>query len=131
MLSDMVPTGFHGAELPGCLARQVYHGYADKTQALAAMSTHENACPQCGGQMHAGRWLSQPGRRYMTMAVCPEHGAYLVRVRLVAETDGTLRANRLVYAPDSDAAKSYAAQAALPRRPHRHRCRSAAAWQES
>lgn len=95
------------------------------------MSTHENACPQCGGQMHAGRWLSQPGRRYMTMAVCPEHGAYLVRVRLVAETDGTLRANRLVYAPDSDAAKSYAAQAALPRRPHRRRRRSAAAWQES
>lgn len=123
--------GFHGAELPGCLARQVYHGYADKTQALAAMSTHENACPQCGGQMHAGRWLSQPGRRYMTMAVCPEHGAYLVRVRLVAETDGTLRANRLVYAPDSDAAKSYAAQAALPRRPHRRRRRSAAARQES
>ncbi len=77
--------GFHGAELPGCLARQVYHGYADKTQALAAMSTHENACPQCGGQMHAGRWLSQPGRRYMTMAMCPEHGAYLVRVRLVAD----------------------------------------------
>ena len=30
--------GFHGAQIPGCIARQVYHGYADKRAALAAVS---------------------------------------------------------------------------------------------
>ena len=30
--------GFHGAELPGCLARQVYYDFADKRAALAAMA---------------------------------------------------------------------------------------------
>ena len=115
--------GFHGAELPGCIKRQVYHGFADKTDALAAMSMRENACPQCGAQMHCGKWLPQPGRRYMTMAACPEHGPYLVRVRLAADPDGTLRANRLVYTADSDAAKNYQALAAQPRRAHRRRKR--------
>ena len=43
--------GFHGAELPGCVARHVSHGYADKAQALAAMTQEESVCPVCGGQM--------------------------------------------------------------------------------
>ena len=30
--------GFHGAELPGCIGRKVYHDYADKRTALSAMS---------------------------------------------------------------------------------------------
>ena len=118
--------GFHGAELPGCIKRQVYHGFADKNAALTAMSGEENPCPQCGAPMTCGKWLSQPGRRYMTMAECPEHGAYLVRIRLAADPDGTLRVNRLVYEGDSDAARSYKAQAALPRRPHRRKKRTAA-----
>ena len=37
--------GFHGAELPGCVQRAVFHGYADKTAALGAMSGQENLCP--------------------------------------------------------------------------------------
>ena len=37
--------GFHGAELPGCVARHVSHGYADKAQALAAMAQEESVCP--------------------------------------------------------------------------------------
>ena len=41
--------GFHGAELPGCVGRAVFHGYADKTAALGAMSGKENRCPVCGG----------------------------------------------------------------------------------
>ena len=45
--------GFHGAELPGCVQRAVFHGYADKTAALGAMSGQENLCPVCGGQMTA------------------------------------------------------------------------------
>ena len=102
--------GFHGTEIPGCVGRHVYHGYADKLQALGAMAEEENTCPVCEKKMHAARWISQPGRRYMAMCRCDEHGDYLVRVRLIGEQDGTLRANRLVYSADSEAAKSYAQQ---------------------
>ena len=113
--------GFHGAELPGCLGRSVFHGYRDKTEAIAAMSGPENVCPVCGKPMQAGRWLSQPGRRYMTMAACPEHGACLVRVRLSPDPDGTLRASRLVYDAGSEAAASYREQAQKPRPARRRR----------
>ena len=45
-------------------------------------------CPVCGGQMAGSRWVRQPGKRFMMKCTCPEHGAYLVRVRLLAEEDG-------------------------------------------
>lgn len=99
--------GFHGAELPGCVARHVSHGYADKAQALAAMAQEENVCPVCGGAMTCGKWYPQPGKRFMAMAACEQDGEFLVRVRLAEDPDGTFRANRLVYSPDSEAAESY------------------------
>jgi DNA polymerase III epsilon subunit-like protein len=119
--------GFHGAELPGCLTRAVFHGYADKAAALAAMGGPENRCPACGGAMQASRWYSQQGRRYMALSACPTHGQYLVRVRLSPEEDGTLRVSRLVYEGSSDAAKLCREQAekARPRR-RRRRAKSAA-----
>ena len=113
--------GFHGAELNGCVKRQVYHGYRDKTEAVAAMSARENLCPVCGGAMQCGRWIAQPGQRLMAMSACPEHGSFLIRIRLAHDPDGMLRVNRLVYAPDSDAAQTYAAQAQKPRRRRRRR----------
>ena len=74
--------GLHGAELPGCLARHVSHGYADKAQALTAMAQEENVCPVCGGAMTCGKWYPQPGKRFMAMAACEQDGEFLVRVRL-------------------------------------------------
>lgn len=58
--------GFHGAELPGCVRRAVFHGYADKTAALGAMSGQENRCPVCGEQMTAGN-----GTRSRDGGICP------------------------------------------------------------
>ena len=40
--------GFHGAQLPGCLARKVFHDFSDKKVAMSAMSEEENLCPICG-----------------------------------------------------------------------------------
>lgn len=100
--------GFHGAELPDCIARKVFYGYKDKDTALAAMEKEENLCPKCGGQMGSTRWFAQAGHRYMTMAECPEHGKFLIRVRLSEEEAGTVRASRLTYTGDSEAAQSYA-----------------------
>ena len=128
--------GFHGAELPGCIARKVFYDYADKREALAAMSGEENKCPVCGGRMLGSRWFSQPGHRYMDLAACPEHGKFLIRVRLSQQPDGLTRVSRLTYEATSEAAEAYArrAEKADPEetpRPRRRRRRSSAAKQGS
>ena len=116
--------GFHGAELPGCIARKVFYGYADKRSALSAMSSEENECPLCGRQMLGSRWFAQPSHRYMDLAACPEHGKFLIRVRLSEQEDGTIRVSRLTYEATSEAAEAYArrAEKAEPEGP-RHRTR--------
>ena len=103
--------GFHGAELPGCISRQVFYDYADKRTALAAMSGKENKCPTCGRQMLGCRWFAQPGRRYMDLATCPEHGKFLIRVRISLQSDGLVRVSRLTYDATSEAAQAYARRA--------------------
>ena len=103
--------GFHGAELPGCISRKVFYDYADKRTALAAMTGKENKCPTCGRQMLGSRWFSQPGKRYMDLATCPEHGQFLIRVRLSDQPDGTIRVSRLTYEATSEAAQAYARRA--------------------
>jgi DNA polymerase III epsilon subunit-like protein len=125
--------GFHGAELPGCIGRKVFHDYADKRTALSAMAGEENLCPVCGGRMLGSRWFAQPGHRYMDLATCPEHGKFLIRVRLSQQPDGLVRVSRLTYEATSEAAEAYARRAekadpeevARPRR-RRRRSRSAA-----
>ena len=112
--------GFHGAELPGCLDRHVFRGYADKISAMKGLAETENACPVCGAPMEYGAWKSQQGKRYMTSAVCPEHGTLFVRLRFAAEEDG-LKAIRLIYEGDSEAAKALQQQA--PKTRVRKRCR--------
>ena len=128
--------GFHGAELPGCIARKVFYDYADKRAALSAMAGEENICPICGSRMLGSRWFAQPGHRYMDLATCPEDGKFLIRVRLSAQPDGTVRVSRLTYEATSEAAEAYARRAekadpedsaSRPRR--RRRRRSGAATQ--
>ena len=99
--------GFHGAELPGCICRKVFYDYADKRAALAAMSGEENLCPVCEARMLSSRWFAQPGRRYMDLATCPEHGKFLIRVRLSDQPDGLTRVSRLTYEATSEAAEAY------------------------
>ena len=123
--------GFHGAELPGCIARKVFYDYADKQEALKAMTEEENRCPVCGGQMQGTRWFSQPGRRHMDLATCPEHGKFLIRIRLSEQPDGKIRVSRLSYEATSEAARAYANRAeradSEEHRPTRRRRRSRSA----
>ena len=103
--------GFHGAELPGCISRKVFHDYVDKHAALSAMTGAENKCPVCGRQMLGSRWFAQPGHRYMDLATCPEDGKFLIRVRLSEQQDGKIRVSRLTYEATSEAAQAYARRA--------------------
>ena len=104
--------GFHGAELPGCICRQVFYDFSDKRAALAAMAGEENKCPHCDSRMLGSRWFAQPGHRYMDLATCPEHGKFLIRVRLSEQADGLIRVSRLTYEATSEAAEAYARRAA-------------------
>ena len=103
--------GFHGAELPGCIARKVFYDYADKHAALSAMSGEENECPVCGRKMLGSRWFAQPSHRYMDLATCPDHGKFLIRVRLSEQPNGMIRVSRLTYEATSEAAEAYARRA--------------------
>lgn len=129
--------GFHGAELPGCIARKVFYDYADKRAALSAMSGEENTCPICGARMLGSRWFAQPGHRYMDLATCPEDGKFLIRVRLSQQPDGLVRVSRLTYEATSEAAEAYArrAEKADPEdsasRPRRRRRRRSTARTEN
>ena len=89
----------------------MFYDYAGKQEALAAMSGAENKCPTCGKQMLGSRWFAQPGHRYMDLATCPEHGKFLIRIRLSDQPDGTIRVSRLTYEATSDAAEAYARRA--------------------
>ena len=113
--------GFHGAEIPGCICRSVHRDYKDKFAALAAMSGEESICPHCGSRMLGSRWFAQPGHRYMDLATCPEHGKFLIRIRLSDQPDGTIRVSRLTYEATSEAAEAYArrAEKADPENPQR------------
>ena len=129
--------GFHGAELPGCIARKVFYDYADKRAALSAMAGEENICPVCGSRMLGSRWFAQPGHRYMDLATCPVDGKFLIRVRLSHQPDGLVRVSRLTYEATSEAAEAYArrAEKADPEdnasRPRRRRRRRSAAVQST
>ncbi len=103
--------GFHGAELPGCIARKVFYDYSDKRAALSAMAGEENICPVCGSRMLGSRWFAQPGHRYMDLATCPQDGKFLIRVRLSTQPDGLVRVSRLTYEATSEAAEAYARRA--------------------
>jgi len=57
------------------------------------------------------RWFAQPSHRYMDLATCPEHGKFLVRVRLSDQPNGLVRVSRLTYEATSEAAEAYARRA--------------------
>lgn len=111
--------GFHGAQLPGCVSRKVYHGYEGKVEAMGDMSGKENFCPLCGKSMSCGTWKSQGGRRYLTKAVCKKDGPFVIRIRFDHEKDGAIKVCRLVYDSSSDVFKNYDAE--IAKKPHRSR----------
>ena len=62
----------------------------------------------------------------MTMANCPEHGDYLIRIRLRHDPDDTWHANRLVYRADESMEKYFSAKLKNPNRRRRRRRKKAA-----
>ena len=118
--------GLHGAQVPGCVSRKVFHGYEDKTVAMGDMGGKENLCPECGREMNCEGWHTQPGRRYLSKNTCPEHGEYVVRIRFERDDEGSLKVCRLVYDKTSAVAQNFEEEIAkkAKRKPRRRRRRA-------
>ena len=116
--------GLNGALLPGCVERKVYHGIADKRAALKKMETEENHCPTCGKQMGVkSKWYTQPGHRLTALTGCPDHGDFILRLKLTSEEEEqTLRVTRMVYTAESETGEAFRRLQEKPR-PKRRRSR--------
>ena len=55
----------------------------------------------------------------MDLATCPEHGKFLIRVRMSEQPDGLVRVSRLTYEATSEAAEAYRARVEKAEPEHR------------
>jgi len=108
-----------GAERPEPVEHVTFSGYETHSSVFSGGEASKLVCPECGREMKLARWVSQGDRRYMSLASCPEHGQYLVRLKLRRAEDGTWTANRIVYAADSQMQAHYKAKASQLRRRRR------------
>ena len=78
-------------------------------------------CPGCGRLLDRTKWVNQGDHRYMALAVCQTDGAYLMRIRMRHDEDGTWHANHLLYQADEAMVASFKEKQKHPRRRHRRR----------
>ena len=111
--------------MPQPLEHLFFPGFDSREDLLASQEVRAPKCPVCDETLSLSRWVSQGDQRYMTLAQCPEHGKYLVRIKIHRTEDETWSANRILYAADEDLESFYKAKAAR-RRHSRHRSRKRA-----
>ena len=111
----------HGGDQsqPEPLQHTVSPSYPTREALWEAVQQSRAVCPECGRELERTRWVSQGDKRYMSLAQCPEHGAYLCRIRLRQTEDGSWVANRLLYSASEDMVASFHAQRTKPRRRRR------------
>ena len=97
----------HKTVEPSCVCQKMCNSYANVRTALQAMSDVEHICPICGKPLSKSRWLPQHGRRYLSVATCPEHGAFLIRLRVIGQPDGTQSVRRTTYEATTEAQEAY------------------------
>lgn len=88
------------SEGPAPLEHLTFTGYANRNAAFDDEALQNIPCPVCGRALELQRWVNQGDRRYMTLASCPEHGNYLVRVKLKFTEEETWSVNRILYEAD-------------------------------
>ena len=102
---------------PETLSHECFDGFESKAAAFADGRITELACPCCGQNTKALKWVNQGDQRYMNIYSCPEHGDYLVRARFrKCNDDNTWLANKLVYEADEGMISFYKTKAAQARR---------------
>ncbi len=105
-----------GQNGPDPLEHNVSPSYPTREALWQAVEASQAVCPDCGKALERSRWVSQGDRRYMAMAQCDEHGAFLCRIRVRQDEDGQWLANRLLYRADEDMVKNFQERRSRPRR---------------
>ncbi len=114
-----------GEEGPEPLEHVTFNGYNSREAVFSSSEAAGAKCPECAQALSLGRWVTQGDRRYMSLGSCPEHGNYLVRLKLRPAEDGSWTVNRIVYAADSKLETFYKSKASQGRHRGRRRRRAA------
>ncbi len=112
---------------PEPLEHLVFEGFPNRNAAFADEALTEIECPNCSAALTLSRWVNQGDRRYMTLASCPEHGDFLIRVKLKYTDEETWSANRILYAADEGMVSFYKTKSTQRRKRTRRRKREKAA----
>ena len=78
-------------------------------------------CPSCGAMLERTKWVNQGDHRYMALAECETDGAFLMRIRLRHDENGTWRANHLLYRADDAMVAAFRQKQKKPRRRRRRK----------
>jgi DNA polymerase III, epsilon subunit and related 3''-5'' exonucleases len=108
-----------GEEGPDPVEHTVSDYFNSKGELWAAPEVAGFVCPDCGKALEPSRWVNQGDKRYMAMAICEEHGPFLIRLRVRREENSSWCANRLVYRADESMTAYFQEKSATPRRRRR------------
>lgn len=97
-----------------------FTGFATRNAAFADSALTDVACPDCGTELALNRWVNQGDRRYMNLGACPEHGSFLIRVKLKYTDEEVWNVNRILYRADGDM-EEYYRKKSVQRRKRTHR----------
>ena len=110
-------------EGPDPLEHLLFEGYPNRNAVFDDEALTEVGCPACASILTLSRWVNQGDRRYMTLGSCPEHGDYLIRVKLKFTDEETWSANRILYAADEGMVSFYKTKSTQRRKRTRRRKR--------
>ena len=111
-------------EGPAPLEHLTFTGYINRNAVFSDEALVNVKCPHCGADTEMQRWVNQGDRRYMTVASCPEHGNFLVRVKLRLTEEEDWTANRILYEADDSMLDYYKTKSVQCRKRSRRRKKS-------
>ena len=89
------------------LQREVFKNYTDCRRLHDDERLNRMACPQCGAQLDVKPWLYYGGGRRTTIACCPEHGDFLVKMNSKKVSAEHWNVTRSLYAALEKDVESY------------------------
>jgi len=111
------------AQQPEPLSQASFEEYHARADVFADAEIVAPPCPICEAEMEFSRWVNQGDQRYMALAKCPEHGAFLVRLKLRKSELDLWSASRLIYHADEALERFYQEKSRSVRRRSRSRSR--------
>lgn len=93
-----------------------FEGYKSRQDIFSDPQVGRKHCPECGRRLREStNWL-RLGDRYLALAQCPDHGKYLIRLKVKRGSNGLLRVLKSTTRADEEREQYYYAQANRPRR---------------